>query len=178
MSTISIRSETPGDYGPIRDLIVEVFRQTFGSGEAEATLVEQIRQQPGDGPMLSLVALLDGVLAGHVLFSAVQLEQHPDVAVCALGPLGVYRRFQRQGVGSKLLLHGLEQCRELGYRAVFVQGSPDYYPRFGFESLTGTRLHTSFESEHDMGLDLEEGRISRFFGLVDYPEPWLVFLED
>ena len=40
MNQISIRAETPSDHNAIRDLIVEVFHETYGSGEAEATLVE------------------------------------------------------------------------------------------------------------------------------------------
>ena len=38
MHSISIRAETPVDHGAIRDLIVEVFHETFGSGEAETTV--------------------------------------------------------------------------------------------------------------------------------------------
>ena len=44
-SEISIQPERPGDYSAIRDLIVKVFHETYGSGEDEAALVEQLREQ-------------------------------------------------------------------------------------------------------------------------------------
>ena len=176
MNPISIRPEKPADYDAIRSLIVEVFHETFGSGEAEATVVEQLRRQPYHGPNVSLVAEEDGALVGHVFFSAVQLEAHPDISVCALAPLGVYRSHQRRGIGSQLVQDGVAACAALGYRAMFVQGSLDYYPRFGFVPIDRTRLHTTFESDHDMAMALEPGLLDTLSGLVAYPEPWHVFL--
>jgi len=175
MSEVSIRAEMPSDYGAIRDLIVEVFHETFGSGEAEAMLVEQLREKPGLGPNLSFVAELNGAVIGHVFFSGVKLEDHPDIPVCALAPLGVYRPYQKQGIGSKLAQEGARECAKQGYKAIIVQGSLQYYPRFGFVPIDRTRLHTIFKSDHDMVLELERGILDRVAGLVDYPEPWQVF---
>jgi len=152
-----------------------VFRETYGSGEAEATLVEQLRKQPEHGPNVSLVAELDGVLVGPVFFSGVWLVSHPDIPVCVLASLGVYRQHQRQGIGSQLVREGLAGCADQGYKAVFVQGSLQYYPRFGFAPIGGRGLHTIFKSEHDMVLELERGLLGKVSGLVDYPRPWDVF---
>lgn len=176
MNEITIRAETPSDYSAIRDLIIQVFRETYGSSEDEATLVERLRQRPDLGANISLVAELDGVLVGHIFFSAVRLADHPDVPVCALAPLGVYRQYQRQGIGSQLVRRGVRECRDQGYRAVFVSGSLEYYPRFGFIPIAGTLLHTVFESDHDLVLELERGLLDEVSGLVAYPEPWHVFL--
>ena len=178
MNAVSIRAETSSDHSAIRDLIVEVFHETYGSGEAEATLVEQLRQKPERGPIISLVAELSGVLVGHVFFSAVRLADHPDIPVCALAPLGVYRQHQRQGIGSQLARKGLKDCADQGYKAVFVQGSLQYYPRFGFIPIGGTRLHTIFNSDHDMVLELEHGILDKVSGLVHYPRPWYVFMKE
>ena len=176
MRRITIRTETPSDFSAIRDLIVGVFHETYGSGEDEATLVELLRQRPGHGPNISLVAELEVVLVGHVFFSAVQLENHPDVPVCALAPLGVYGQHRRQGVGSQLVQRGVQECARQGYKAVFVTGSLEYYPRFGFVPIAGTHLHTVFESDHDMVLELEDGLLNKVSGLVACPEPWQPFL--
>ena len=176
MNEISIRAETPSDYSAIRDLIVEVFHETYGSGEAEATLVERLRRRPEQGANISLVAELDGVLVGHIFFSAVRLEDHPGVSVCALAPLGVYRQYQKQGIGSQLVHKGVKECANQGYKAVFVSGSLQYYPRFGFIPIGDTHLHTIFQSDHDMVLELERGILDGVSGLVEYPEPWQVFM--
>jgi len=175
MNNISIRAETASDHDAVCNLISEVFRQTYGSGEAEATLVAQLRQKPEYGPTVSLVADIGGIVVGHVFFSAVRLDNHPDIAVCALAPLGVRRQHQKQGIGSQLVREGLKKCVHHGYRAVFVQGSLQYYPRFGFIPIGGSHLHTIFASDHDMVLELENGILEKVSGLVDYPTPWHVF---
>ena len=114
MKEILIRSETRSDHDAIRDLITEVFHETFGSGDAEATLVAQLRQNPEYGPTISLVAEMSGIMVGHVFFSAVRLKHHPDIPVCALAPLGVYRQHQKQGIGSQLAQRGLKECANQG----------------------------------------------------------------
>jgi len=95
MNEISVRPEAPSDHSAIRDLIVAVFTETYGSGGSEA---------------------------------------------------------------------------------VFVTGALKYYSRFGFVPISSTRLHTIFESEHDMVLELETGLLARVSGLVQYPPPWHAFL--
>lgn len=175
MHKTSIRHEMSSDHEAIYSLVSEVFLQTYGSGEKEADLIEQLRQRPEYGPTISIVADIDGVVVGHILFSAVRLSEHPEIAVCVLAPLGVYRQYQKQGIGSKLVLSGLQECASQGYKAVFVQGSLKYYPRFGFKPISSTRLQTIFKSDHDMALELEAGILDKVSGLVDYPAPWNVF---
>lgn len=51
----------------------------------------------------------------------------------ALSPLGVPPTHQGRDVGSALIAQGLRRADEQGAPVVFVEGSPDHYPRFGFE---------------------------------------------
>jgi putative acetyltransferase len=117
-------------------------------------------------------------VVGHIFFSTVQLEDHPGISVYALGPLCVYRQYQKQGIGSKLVEKGIKECVNQGYKIVIVQGSLQYYARFGFIPIDRTRLHTIFASRHDMVLELENSILSGVKGLIDYPKPWQVFKED
>lgn len=175
MNKISIRTETVSDYEAIGGLISEVFRHAFGSGEAEAKLVAQLRQKPEYGPNISIIAEIGSDVVGQIFFSGVRLGEHPDIAACALAPLGVHSKYQKRGIGSQLVQRGLRECANQGYKAVFVQGSLQYYPRFGFIRIGDTRLHTIFNSDHDMVLGLENGILDKLSGLVEYPEPWDVF---
>ena len=175
---ISIRAERPCDYSAVCDLILEVFHETYGSGEAEAALVEQLREQVDVGLNVSLVALEQQNLIGQVFFSQVRLTDFEEVRVCALGPVGLYAKWQRQGVGTRLIQEGLSQCKQHGYKAVFATGSLEYYSRFGFVSISETHLHTIFKSDHDMVLELEDGILDKVSGLVDYPKPWHAFIEE
>ena len=175
---ISIRAERACDYSAIRDLIVEVFHETYGSGEAEAALVEQLREQVDVGPNVSLVALENEILIGQVFFSQVRLTDFEEIRVCTLGPVGLYAKWQRQGIGARLIQEGLSQCKQHGYKAVFATGSLEYYGRFGFVPISETHLHTIFKSDHDMVLELEDGILEDVSGLVDYPKPWHAFIEE
>ena len=52
--------------------------------------------------------------------------------VLALAPLSVLPRFQRQGIGTALVLEGHRIARKLGYSYSLVLGSETYYPRLGY----------------------------------------------
>jgi putative acetyltransferase len=172
MNEISIRPVTPADHRAIRELIVNVFHETYDTGEEEATLVEQLRECLEPGENISLIAEHGEKLVGQIFFSAVKFKNHPEIPACVLGPLGIHQRYQKQGIGTQLAQEGLKECAHLGYKVVVVQGSLAYYSRFGFIPIEGTGLHTIFNSEHDMVLELEKGLLSKISGLVDFPAPW------
>ena len=176
ISNLTIRAETPTDYSQIRALIISVFHETYGSGEAEAALVEQLRKDVEGAPTIALVAEQDGVVLGYVLFSRVYLQEHPTVAACALAPLGVYRQYQHQGIGTRLVQRGLAECTAHGFHVLFVQGSLEYYARFGFLPIAGTQLKTVFHSDHDMVLALDPCGLQGLRGLVTYPKSWNQFI--
>jgi putative acetyltransferase len=173
---IEIRVEQPKDYAAIRELIVTVFYETYGSGEVEARLVEDLRAMEEYDPSLSLVAVDDGVVIGHVMFSpATILAPDGPVAAVCLAPLGIAKPYRRQGIGSRLALAGLERARQLGYRVAFVQGNPHYYGRFGFETASARGLISPFAGAPDpanMVLELVEGGLQGVSGLVQYPALW------
>jgi putative acetyltransferase len=119
---IDIRDERPGD----RDAIREVNRQAFGQ-EQEGQLVDALR---GRGAItLSLVALVDARVVGHILFSPVRVGSLEGVG---LGPMAVLPADQRRGIGSRLVDAGLARLSDLGQAFVVVLGHPGFYPRFGF----------------------------------------------
>lgn len=126
---MEIRPEAAGDHAAVGD----VHRAAFGDeGDVVARLVEGLRASPP--PSLSLVADDAGTVVGHVMFSRSLLDA-PDrlVDVPVLSPLGVVPARQRQGIGSALVRRGLEILADRGVPLVFLEGSPAYYPRFGFE---------------------------------------------
>ena len=115
--------------------ICEVHKQAFGEEEGEeiAELVRNLFIDQTTRPSLSLVAENDGAIVGHVLFTAVQIEQmHRPVSARILAPLGVLPAHQNTGIGSALVRDGLERLRAAEVDLVFVLGHPAYYPRFGF----------------------------------------------
>ena len=173
---VTIRAEEPKDYEAIRDMIIHIFHETFGSGKAEADLVESLREQADYSPELSLVAEdTDAGIIGHVMLSQVQIEEVSMVGAAALAPLCVKGDFRKQGIGSRLVNKGLAACKEHGYDVVFVTGG-SYYHRFGFRSMAGTELRTQFDSPHDMVMELTSSVLNGVTGLVKYPPVWDVFI--
>lgn len=123
-----VRDEIPEDYEAIGNLN----RLAFG-GNGEAELVDRLRST-GFG-VVSLVAIEDGEIVGHILFSELPIETDQGVIDAeSLAPMAVHPKWQRQGIGSALVQQGVEICRELGKSIVVVLGHPGDYPRFGFSA--------------------------------------------
>jgi putative acetyltransferase len=127
---IEIRDEQPGDVEAVR----EVNRQAFGQ-EEEGRIVDALRAH--GGVLLSLVAVVDSVVVGHIMISP--LTAGPVVGA-ALGPMAVRPTHQRQGIGSQLVESSIERLRGSGCPFMVVIGHPEFYPRFGFQSAAAYGL--------------------------------------
>jgi putative acetyltransferase len=134
---IAIRAEQPGD----EPGIAAVVAAAFGS-PAEARLVDLIRASSGFWPDLSLVAVDGDRLVGHVMISAATLERGGEPrGIANLSPLAVAPDRQRQGIGSALVRAVTQRADERGEPLVVLEGSPDYYGRFGFEPADPLGIH-------------------------------------
>jgi putative acetyltransferase len=113
-----VRRERPDDVPAVR----RVNEAAFGRA-AEADLVDALRDR---GPAtLSLVAVLQDRVVGHILFSPVTIESGGEVtASLGLGPMAVLPAHQRQGIGCLLVRAGIEECRRAGHGGVVVLGPP------------------------------------------------------
>ncbi|SED56390.1 putative acetyltransferase [Amycolatopsis tolypomycina] len=126
-----IRRETPADRAAIHAVHSEAFRREAGVTPVEAPLVDELRE---DGDLinpLSLVAVHDGAVVGHVCCSRARIGDDPAAAV-GLGPLGVLPAHQAGGVGSALVHAVVGAADALGHGLVVLLGEPAYYSRFGF----------------------------------------------
>jgi len=126
--TLVVRAETPADHAAIR----AVHEAAFPTPQ-EADLVDALRVD--DDLVLSLVAIEDDAIVGHVAFSRMNVEGDAgDFPALALAPVGVIPEFQREGVGSALIENGLQLLANKGEKLVFVLGEPEFYGRFGFSA--------------------------------------------
>jgi putative acetyltransferase len=113
------------------------------------------------------------VILGHVLFSRGKvLGEGVAWDLLALGPVAVRPRWQRQGIGSRLIWTGLERALQQGHRAVFLIGHPTYYPRFGFTPARafGLELSSKVPDEVFMALPLWPGALDEVRGTVIYTD--------
>jgi putative acetyltransferase len=158
-----IRPERPDD----APAVAALNREAFG-GQDEVDLIERLRADRLVA--VSLVALEEASLAGHILFSdlAVALDGRPVRAV-SLAPMCVRVDRQRQGIGSALVRAGLDAVREAGFRAVVVLGHPGFYPRFGFSADLAAKLASPFAGPAFMAIELVPGALNGTRGAVTYP---------
>jgi putative acetyltransferase len=158
-----VRPEAPEDLEAIRS----VNRLAFGRA-AEAVLVDALRAAAQ--PFLSLVAVQDTQVVGHIAFSPVAIHgEGSPLPALALGPMAVLPDQQRRGIGSRLVLEGLAACQAGRHDLVVVVGHPAFYSRFGFVQAVprGLRCEYDVPDEAFMVAELAPGALQRG-GLVRY----------
>lgn len=131
------------------DEIAALHDLAFG-GKSESRLVEALRDA-GDA-VVSLVAEVDGDVAGHILLSKLQSPAH----AVALAPLAVAPRLRKAGIGTALVHAALAAANDAGSRIVFVLGDPAYYQRFGFSRDLAARYPCRYAGAHFMAIALAE----------------------
>lgn len=132
-----LRRELPDDIDVIRAVTAAAFRGAAhsappveaGGEPGEATLVSWLRTDAGWVPELSLVAVEDGVVVGHVVCTRAHVDDGPALG---LGPVSVLPERQQSGIGSALMHAVLSAADALDERLVGLLGEPAYYRRFGF----------------------------------------------
>jgi len=132
-----VRPEQPEDIADIRYVTEAAFLPMQHSSGTEADIIDALRA--ANVLTISLVAIEDEELVGHVAFSPVTIDMEPE-GWYGLGPIAVRPDFQREGVGDELIRKGLKQLEALGAQGCVVLGDPDYYVRFGFEAVPGLVL--------------------------------------
>ena len=83
---------------------------------------------------LSFVAELKVGVVGHVLYTHAIVDSPTRLEdVLVLSPVGILPELQQMGLGTRLITETLVALDARGTSAVFLEGHPNYYPRFGFE---------------------------------------------
>src|SRR5436190_1413184 len=127
---VLIRSEIPADIEIIEKVTAQAFAGKPYSNGTEHLIVNALREA-GD-LTFSLVAETNGEVVGHIAFSLVTINGKA-VDWYGIGPVSVAPQYQLKGIGSKLVLEGLARIRDAGAKGCVLEGSPEYYGRFGFK---------------------------------------------
>jgi putative acetyltransferase len=152
VTRICIRPETASDIGAIREVNRAAFEDHPFSQQTEHLIVDALR---ADGALeLSLVAVLNGQVVGHVAFSRACVGDDSS-GWYLLGPLAVLPDNQRAGIGIALVEAGLAEIGTLGALGCVLVGDAGYYGRFGFHALPGLG-YGGVPDEHVLGLALGE----------------------
>jgi putative acetyltransferase len=152
-----VRPETPGDLTAIR--IVEEI--AFGRRD-EARLVDDLRAA-GDA-VFSLVAVDDGIVAGHAMFS----RMNAPFPALALGPVAVLPEYRRTGIAGGLIREGITRSEAAGWEAIFVLGDPAFYRRLGFDVRKARGFTSPYAGPHLMALSLGGTELPTDTGIIEY----------
>ncbi len=162
---VEIRLEQPKDLDEIRSLN----NKAFGQPE-EGRIVEKLRKSCIG--ILSLVAISNNKIVGHIMFSPVTIEtQEGGIEGMGLAPMAVLPELQNQGIGSNLVKEGLRIIRNTSCPFVIVLGHEKYYPRFGFQRASKYGLKSQWEGIPDeafMAIIFDDSVMKGVSGIVRY----------
>ena len=120
---------------PALELVEQVFtaHSDADEGKLVRSLVEEIRAKRWYLPELELIMVdeTDEVI-GYVNFARFHLGGKYEDELLLLSPVAVKTELQRQHISRELIEHGFLKARELGYKAVIVEGNPMNYRSRGF----------------------------------------------
>ena len=138
-----IRPAEAADAAPINDLV----RAAFGAAEGQeiAELVASLLVDATAEPRLSMVAVHDATVVGHVLFTRADVESPQGrVRGSILAPLAVLPDYQSRGIGGRLIAEGVSRLEATDTALLFVLGDPGYYGRHGFRPAAGMGLQAPY----------------------------------
>lgn len=170
---INVRQEKPADYPAVFELIEKAFRNLEVSNHLEHFLVERLRESKTFIPELSLVALLENKIVGHILLSKIKIKNNDkEFETLILAPVSVLPEFQNSGVGSQLINEAHKKAIELGFKSVILVGHEDYYPRFGYKKAIEFGIKQPFDvpEENSLVVELVDNGFDNVSGIVEYPK--------
>lgn len=140
---MNIRNETPADINMISELTIAAFQNVAVSNHTEQFIMNALRS--ANALTISLVAEIEDKIVGHIAFSPIKISDG-SLHWYGLGPVSVLPKFQKQGIGSALILRGISMLKELGAQGCALVGDPNYYKRFGFKN-TPNLIHEGIPQE-------------------------------
>ena len=163
---LEIRQESQNDYKEVYNVVKIAFETAEHSDGNEHDLVTALRKSNNFIPELSLVAIKDNKIVGHILFTKIKIGGYEEIA---LVPLAVLPQYQRKGIGRKLIEEGPKIAKELGYHYSIVLGSENYYPKFNYIPAIQYWIKAHFEvpNENFMAIKLNDTDVE-IKGTVEY----------
>ena len=157
---LEIRQETKKDYEEVYNVVKTAFETAEHSDGNEQDLVVALRNSNNFIPQLSLVATQDSKIVGYILFTKIKIGEYEELAL---------PKYQKQGIGKKLIEKGHKKAKELGYHYSIVLGSETYYSKSGYSPAINYGIKASFEvpNENFMAIKLNNTD-SEIIGIVEY----------
>jgi len=167
MADFEIREGSQADAAAIDSLYPQAF--------PDEDLLPLVRKLvPNRATTLSLVAVIDGHIVGHAIFTRCGLDES-DASAALLGPVAVAPAWQRRGIGCALIRFGIQRLKVENVTLVYVLGDPAYYGRLGFvpESLVEPPFQLPREWARAWQSQCLDSVVTPVAGKLIVPPPWM-----
>ena len=174
---ITIRPEIGADFDSVYQVVQVAFQNVAHTTHDEQNLVVRLRDSTAFVPELSLVAVVDDKIVGHIMFTKIVIKaERKTHTALMLAPVSVLPAMQGKGIGEKLILEGHKIAQALGFTSVILVGHPGYYPRFGYirASNFGITLPIEVPDEAFMAYQLIDNALSKVKGVVEFPKEFFI----
>ena len=161
---------------------LDMVRRTFTNSETAedaqlvVKIIEDIRSLRFHIPELELVMVDENdEVIGYVMFSRMHLQGKYEDELLILDPVAVKTELQRQHISKELIEYGFERAKELGYKAVIVEGNPLNYRNRGFKTscdfgiVAGESVRIP-APECLMVKELVDGALDNISGVLEYTD--------
>ena len=122
---------------PSLDMVRRTFTDHENAEEAQVVvnLIEEIRSMKPYIHELELIMVDENdEVIGYAMFSRFHLGGKYMDELLLLSPVAVKVECQRQHISKELIEYGFEKAKELGFKAVIVEGNPQNYRSRGFKT--------------------------------------------
>ena len=130
-----IRLERKEEYREVESLVRESFWNIYRPGCLEHYVLKKLRDDKDFVHELDFVMEKDKEIIGQIAFmkANIKTDEGKDSQVLTIGPLCISPNFKRKGYGKILLDYSLDKAKELGFKAVFLEGNISFYGKSGFK---------------------------------------------
>jgi len=166
---VEIRAQSLGEADAVGQVITDAFADR---GQVAALWADVVARGLDRA---SLVAVDGDDVVGHVGLSHGWLDARRDlVDVLILSPLSVRPHRQGEGIGTALVGAAIDSAQRLGAPSLFLEGSPAYYGRRGFQRASdmGFEAPSRRTPEPAFQVALLSGYAGWMAGRVVYRDVW------
>lgn len=176
-----IRLETPADYREVENLTREAFWNVYRPGCLEHYVLHTFRGKSEFIPDLDFVMELDGKIIGHIMYvhSELRSDDGEIFPIMTFGPISIHPDYQRQGYGKILLDYSMEKAKNLGAKALCIEGNIDFYGKSGFVVASTKGIHYYAEPREEevpyfLVKELEPGFLDKITGTYHTPAGYFI----
>ncbi len=168
---VLIRRERTDDWGAVDAVVSAAFAGPRADQEPpETLLVRALRRDAGWIPTLSMVAVHDVRIVGHVVCTRGWIG---EISALGLGPISVLPDYQRQGIGQALMRAIIGAADAAGESLIALLGDHHFYGRFGFVAASQLGIVAPDPGWRDhFQVRALSGCPTRFTGTFRYAEPF------